>query len=124
MTSTQQRAALQRQIWKIANDVRGAVDGWDFKQKATNTNVMQDEHIQKVMALCDSKKNVPNVAETVPYEKVVANDYNLSVSTYVEAKDTREVIDITKLNTAIKATVIKIDQLRNDIDAIIAEIEA
>ena len=32
MTSTQQRAALQSQIWKIANDVRGAVDGWDFKQ--------------------------------------------------------------------------------------------
>jgi len=32
MTATQQRAALQRQIWQIANDVRGAVDGWDFKQ--------------------------------------------------------------------------------------------
>ena len=32
MTSIQQRAALQRQIWQIANEVRGAVDGWDFKQ--------------------------------------------------------------------------------------------
>lgn len=32
MTSTQQRAALQRQIWQIANEVRGSVDGWDFKQ--------------------------------------------------------------------------------------------
>ena len=32
MTSSQQRAELQRQIWQIANDVRGAVDGWDFKQ--------------------------------------------------------------------------------------------
>ena len=32
MTSTEQRAELQRQIWQIANDVRGAVDGWDFKQ--------------------------------------------------------------------------------------------
>jgi len=32
MTSTQQRADLQRQIWQIANDVRGSVDGWDFKQ--------------------------------------------------------------------------------------------
>ena len=31
MTSTQQRAALQRQIWAIANDVRGSVDGWDFQ---------------------------------------------------------------------------------------------
>ena len=32
MTASEQRAALQRQIWGIANDVRGAVDGWDFKQ--------------------------------------------------------------------------------------------
>lgn len=31
MTSTNQRAELQAKIWKIANDVRGSVDGWDFK---------------------------------------------------------------------------------------------
>lgn len=37
MTSTQQRAALQRQIWQIANEVRGAVDGWDFKQYVLGT---------------------------------------------------------------------------------------
>ena len=37
MTSNQQRAALQRQIWQIANDVRGAVDGWDFKQYVLGT---------------------------------------------------------------------------------------
>ena len=37
MSSTQQRAALQRQIWQIANDVRGAVDGWDFKQYVLGT---------------------------------------------------------------------------------------
>ncbi|WP_262360128.1 type I restriction-modification system subunit M N-terminal domain-containing protein [Vibrio cholerae] len=37
MTSAQQRAALQRQIWAIANDVRGAVDGWDFKQYVLGT---------------------------------------------------------------------------------------
>jgi len=37
MTSTQQRAALQQQIWKIANDVRGSVDGWDFKQYVLGT---------------------------------------------------------------------------------------
>jgi len=37
MTGSQQRAALQRQIWQIANDVRGAVDGWDFKQYVLGT---------------------------------------------------------------------------------------
>ena len=51
------------------------------------------------------------------------NDYNLSVSSYVEAKDTREVIDIVKLNAEIQTTVTKIDALRTDIDKIICEIE-
>jgi type I restriction enzyme M protein len=37
MTSNEQRKALQRQIWQIANDVRGAVDGWDFKQYVLGT---------------------------------------------------------------------------------------
>ncbi|MFM1906562.1 MAG: hypothetical protein RLZZ591_239 [Pseudomonadota bacterium] len=37
MTSQQQRAELQSKIWKIANDVRGAVDGWDFKQYVLGT---------------------------------------------------------------------------------------
>ena len=37
MTSNKQRAELQRRIWQIANDVRGAVDGWDFKQYVLGT---------------------------------------------------------------------------------------
>jgi len=37
MTSTQQRAELQRQIWQIANEVRGSVDGWDFKPYVLGT---------------------------------------------------------------------------------------
>jgi type I restriction enzyme M protein len=37
MSSIQQRAELQSQIWKIANDVRGSVDGWDFKQFVLGT---------------------------------------------------------------------------------------
>jgi type I restriction enzyme M protein len=54
---------------------------------------------------------------------IAGNSYNLSVSSYVEAKDTREVIDITQLNAELKTTVAKIDALRSDIDAIVAEIE-
>lgn len=52
------------------------------------------------------------------------NDYNLSVSAYVEAEDTREIIDIKTLNSELKMTVAKIDKLRADIDKIVAEIEA
>jgi type I restriction enzyme M protein len=40
----------------------------------------------------------------LPFEKVAANDYNLSVSSYVEAKDNREVVDIAQLNAELKTT--------------------
>lgn len=95
-----------------------------FFKKETNNNVMLDDHIEKIMELFDEKKNVDHVAVSVPFQIIEANDYNLSVSSYVEAKDTREVIDITKLNAEIKTTVEKIDQLRTEIDAIVAEIDA
>ena len=63
------------------------------------------------------------MAKCVDKDKIAEENYNLSVSSYVEAKDTREVIDINVLNAEIKTTVAKIDRLRADIDAIIAEIE-
>jgi type I restriction enzyme M protein len=97
--------------------------GEEFFKKETNNNVMHDEHIQKIMDMFDSKEKVDHVTESVRLEKIEANDYNLSVSSYVEPKDTREVVDITVLNAEIKTTVSKIDQLRTDIDAIVAEIE-
>ena len=50
-------------------------------------------------------------------------NYNLSVSTYVEQKDTREQIDIVKLNAEIKEIVACEQVLRDEIDSIIAEIE-
>lgn len=57
------------------------------------------------------------------YEEVVENDYNLSVSTYVEAEDTREKIDIVKLNAEIEEIVMREDELREAIRNIIEEIE-
>ena len=71
----------------------------------------------------DSKASVEYFARSVPLEEIAANDYNLSVSSYVEAKDNREVVDITELNAELKITVAKIDRLRAEIDAIVAEIE-
>ncbi|WP_257254705.1 MULTISPECIES: type I restriction-modification system subunit M N-terminal domain-containing protein [unclassified Endozoicomonas] len=235
MTSAQQRAELQRQIWQIANDVRGSVDGWDFKQYVLGTlfyrfisenftnyitggddsvnyatmddgdenivatredaiktkgyfiypselfvnvaanasknhnlnteladifksiecsangypseadikglfadfdttsnrlgntvkdnNVLTDQHIQQIMAIFHSKDDVEHVAKSVSLETITDNDYNLSVSSYVEARDTREKVDITQLNAELKTTVGRIDQLRSEIDAIVAEIE-
>jgi type I restriction enzyme M protein len=97
--------------------------GADFFKKESNNNVMTDEHIQHIMDMFDSKENIDHVAQSVPFEKVAENEYNLSVSSYVEAKDTREVINITALNAELKTIVAKIDQLRSDIDAIVLEIE-
>lgn len=98
--------------------------GEEFFKKETNNNVMLDGHIEHIMKLFDSKENVDHVARSVAYEKVVANDYNLSVSAYVEAKDTREIININELNAELKITVNKIDRLRSDINAIVSAIDS
>jgi len=94
-----------------------------FKQQ-TNTNILTDEHIQQMIDVFDSKQDAEYFAASVAHETIAENDYNLSVSAYVEAEDTREVIDITKLNAELKTTVSKIDKLRSEIDTIVAEIEA
>ena len=99
------------------------IDASELFKKETNNNVLTDEHIAGIMEIFDNKADVDHFAKSVEYDDIVKNDYNLSVSSYVEAKDTREVIDITKLNKEIKTTVAKIDRLRADIDAIVAGIE-
>ncbi|WP_027720831.1 type I restriction-modification system subunit M [Maridesulfovibrio zosterae] len=99
------------------------IDASGLFKKETNTNILTEDHIEQIMQVFDSKKNVDHFSQSVDCDRIASNDYNLSVSSYVEAKDTREVIDIAKLNAELKTTVAKIDQLRKDIDAIVAEIE-
>jgi type I restriction enzyme M protein len=99
------------------------IDASGLFKKETNNNLLLDEHIDQIMQVFDSKANVEHFAKSIPFEKVAANDYNLSVSGYVEARDSREVVDIALLNAGLQITVAKIDQLRKDIDTIIAEIE-
>lgn len=99
------------------------IDASGLFKKETNNNLLLDAHIEQIMQVFDSKANVEHFAQSVPFEKVAANDYNLSVSSYVEARDNREVVDIAQLNAELKTTVARIDQLRKDIDAIVAEIE-
>lgn len=100
------------------------IDAGELFKKETNNNVLTDEHITKILQLFSEKADVSHLAKSVDYQTIVDNDYNLSVSTYVEAKDTREVIDINQLNTEIEETVAKISQLRGEIAEIIKEIEA
>ena len=76
------------------------------------------------MEIFDSKENIEYVAKTIDNSIIAENDYNLSVSSYVETKDHREEFDIVELNTEVSITVKKIDRLRADIDSIINEIES
>jgi len=99
------------------------IDASALFKKGTNNNLLEDAHIEQIMEVFDSKANVEHFAQSVLLDKVVSNDYNLSVSSYVEARDTREVVNITQLNTELKATVSRIAELRIEIDAIVAEIE-
>ncbi|MFV0182876.1 type I restriction-modification system subunit M [Empedobacter falsenii] len=98
--------------------------GEDFFKKVTNNNMLEDVHIEKIMQLFDTKEDVEHVALTIDNAKIAENDYNLSVSSYVEAVDTREVIDIKVLNTELTETVNNITTLRTAIDNLIKEIEA
>ena len=98
--------------------------GENFFKKVTNNNILTDEHIDKIMDMFDTKKDVPNVAVYVDNKIIAENDYNLSVSSYVYAKDSREKVDIKVLNQDISITVNKINKLRSNIDSIIKEIEA
>lgn len=109
---------------KLDNNVQFIdASGEDFYKKETNNNILTEKHIKNIIDIFDSKKDIDYVSKSVTPKIIEENDYNLSVSSYVEAKDTREVIDIVELNKEIKATVEKIDTLRVEIDKIIEEIE-
>ena len=95
----------------------------DFFKKETNNNVLLPEHTDRILDIFGKKEEVQYVATSVDNAQIAENDYNLSVSSYVEAEDKREVIDINKLNTEVTETVKRIDTLRADIDEIIKELE-
>lgn len=96
----------------------------DFFKKETNNNVLLPEHIDRIVDIFGNKEEIQYVATSVDNSKIAENDYNLSVSSYVEAEDKREVIDIVKLNAEVAQTVKRIDMLRADIDNIIKELDA
>ena len=97
--------------------------GEDFFKKETNNNVLLPEHIDRILDIFGNKEEVQYVATSIDNAQIAENDYNLSVSSYVEAEDKREIIDINKLNTEVAETVKRIDTLRADIDEIIKELE-
>ena len=104
------------------------IDASKLFKKQTNNNVLTFEgehnHIEQILKVFDSKEDIEHFSKNVEMEALAQNDYNLSVSSYVEPKDTREPIVIEDLNKELKTIVEKIDTLRNEIDKIVSEIEA
>lgn len=97
--------------------------GEEFFEKATNNNELTLKHIEKIMNLFIQKEFVKYQASNIEYDEIVAKEYDLSVSSYVEAKNNRPVINIVDLNAKLEAIVMRIDDLRKNIDEIIVEIE-
>lgn len=91
--------------------------------KVTNNNKLTPENMDKIVDVFTRRDEVKHFTHLAGYEEIAENDYNLSVSTYVEAEDTREKIDIRKLNAEIEEIVAREQVLRDEIAKIIAEIE-
>lgn len=99
------------------------IDATGLYDKKVNNNELSNSHVDRIMEAFDSKVDEPHFAISMDNDAIATNGYNLSVSSYVEAKDNREVVDIAQLNTELKATVTRIDALRSEIDVMVRHIE-
>ena len=91
--------------------------------KVTNNNQLTEKNITDIVKIFENREDVEYTAKLVSNKEIEENDYNLSVSTYVEQEDTREHIDIDKLNKEIDEIVEREQVLRDEIKKIISEIE-
>lgn len=92
--------------------------------KVTNNNRLTNENIENILKIFEDREDVQYISRLVSNKEIAENNYNLSVSTYVEKEDTREVIDIKELNKQLDEIVARENILRDEISKIIAEIEA
>lgn len=99
------------------------IDATNEFVKVTNNNKLTDENIQKILQLYIERKDVKYLAKLVSSVEIAKQDYNLSVSTYVEKEDETEQIDIIALNREIAELVEREQELRTKIDQIISEID-
>lgn len=99
------------------------IDASDEFVHEGNKNKLSDENIQKIYDAHMNKSEIEHFSHVVRIEDIKEQDFNLSVSTYVEQKDTKEEIDIAELNKRIEDIVKRENILRNEIDEIILQLE-
>ncbi|MCD8297776.1 MAG: type I restriction-modification system subunit M, partial [Prevotella sp.] len=88
-----------------------------------NKNKLSPENINRIYKTHWNKSEVEHFSHVVTIGDVEEHDFNLSVSTYVEPEDTREIIDISELNERIAQIVNRENELRSELDKIILELE-
>ena len=98
------------------------IDASKLFQKNGNKNLLLPEHQDKIMELYANRKDEDYLAKLVKNDDILANDCNLSVSSYVEQEDTREVIDIKAVNAKLETLVAEGNELSEKIEAIIKEL--
>ena len=99
------------------------VDASEEFVRSGNKNKLSDENIEQLMKIIKNRVSVEHKCSLVSNEKIEENDSNLSVTTYVEKEDTRDKVDIVKLNKEIDEIVSRENILRDEINKIISEIE-
>lgn len=92
-------------------------------KKVTNNNKLRDKNIKNILKMFTDRADIAHKARLVQNSEIAENDYNLSVSTYIEKEDTRQATDIKSLNKEIAEIVAREQVLRDEIDKIIKEIE-
>ena len=100
------------------------INASEFFTKATNKNKLSDENINQILSLYERRENVAHLCALIDNAKILENDANLSVSSYVEARDTKEKIDIRALNADLTNIVARQSALRKEIDKIVAQLES
>nr|WP_212754144.1 type I restriction-modification system subunit M [Brevibacterium luteolum] len=94
----------------------------EFK-RVGNKNKLLEEHRGRILEAFTTREPQDHFATIVGNEDIAANDYNIAVSSYVEAEDTREEVDIVELNAEIARIVARQAELRVAIDDIVADLE-
>lgn len=88
-----------------------------------NKNNLSDENIEHIYRTHTNREEIEHFSRLVSNDDIVANNVNLSVSSYVERENTHEEVDIKELNAEIERIVAREQELRERIDAIVVDLE-
>jgi len=99
------------------------IDASSLFVRQGNKNKLTAEQQARILDLYVQRAEMPHVTALIAEDELAANNYNLSVSSYVEAEDTTEAVDIVALNAEIAEIVARQQVLREQIDAIVADLE-